>query len=99
MFKLLDGDEVEFYELLFLLEEEGSLSLKVRHFNPDFTAWEEKTEDVTFRLVKIEDDAIHFSGISFYRLHANEIHAYIVFRNDEKVWEEKLVYHRAGLDS
>ena len=28
--------------LLLLVEEEGSLSLKVKHFNADFTAWEDK---------------------------------------------------------
>jgi len=30
MWKLLDGDQVNFYELMLLVEEEGSLSIKVR---------------------------------------------------------------------
>lgn len=42
MWKLLDDDQVVFYELMLLVEEEGSLSLKVKHFSDDFTAWEEK---------------------------------------------------------
>ena len=41
-------DGVEFYELLLLTVEEGSLSLKVKHFNADFTAWEAKDEAVRF---------------------------------------------------
>ena len=94
MFKLLKGNAVAFYELLLLVEEEGSLSLKVKHFNDDFSAWEEKEDYVDFRLVRIEEDAIHFSGISFYRVDDDEMHAYLVLHDDDKTWEEKLVYHR-----
>jgi len=93
-FKLMDGDNVVFYELLLLVEEEGSLSLKVKHFNADFTAWEEKADYVTFRYIKSDDDAIHFSGISFYRIDEDTMHGYIVFRNGEEVREEQLVYRR-----
>ena len=93
-FKLLDGDAVSFYELLLLVEEEGSLSLKVKHFNPDFTAWEEKEDYVTFRYIMSEDDAIHFSGISFYRIDDDTMHAYLVLRSGGEIREEKLVYRR-----
>jgi len=93
-FKLMDGDDVVFYELLLLVEEEGSLSLKVKHFNADFTAWEEKADYVTFRYVKSDDDAIHFSGISFYRIDEDTMEGYIVFRSGEEVREEKLAYRR-----
>ena len=95
MFKLVEGGEVAFYELMLLTEDQGSLSLKVKHFSSDFTAWEDKEDYVNFRLVKVEDDAIHFSGISFYRIAAGEIHAYLVLHNEEKTWEEKLVVRRA----
>lgn len=44
MFKTLNGDNVGFYELMLLVEEEGSLSLKVKHFDSDFSAWEEKKD-------------------------------------------------------
>lgn len=94
MFKLFDGDEVSFYEILLLTVEDGTLSLKVKHFNPDFTAWEDKADYVNFRLAKIEENALHFSGISFYRLDENHIDAYIVMRNGDEVTEHKLVYER-----
>jgi len=93
-FKLMDGDAVVFYELLLLVEEEGSLSLKVKHFNADFTAWEEKADYVTFRYVKSDEDAVHFSGISFYRVDDDTLNAYIVMRSGDEVREEKLVYRR-----
>ncbi|MDJ0751527.1 MAG: DUF6265 family protein [Woeseiaceae bacterium] len=93
-FKFMGDDAVGFYELLLLVEEEGSLSLKVKHFNPDFSAWEEKEEHVDFRFVSASEDVIHFSGISFYRMSRNEIHAWIRMRNGDRIGEEKLVYRR-----
>jgi len=94
MFKVMAEGKVSFYELMLLAEEEGSLVLKVKHFNADFTAWEEKDDYVTFRFISTTPDAVHFSGLSFYRINDDEIHVYIALHNDEKVWEEKLVYRR-----
>ena len=93
-FKLLSDDQVVFYELLLLVEEEGSLSLKVKHFNADFTAWEDKEDYVTFRFIKADEDAVHFSGISFYRIDENTLHGYLVMRTGDEIREEKLVYRR-----
>lgn len=96
LFKLLKDGEVSFYEILLLVEEEQTLSLKVKHFSPDFTAWEEKEDYVKFRFIKAEESALHFSGISFYRISDDELHAYIVFRSGDEIREEKLVYYRSG---
>lgn len=95
-FKLMDGDDVSFYELLLLTVDDGSLSLKVKHFSADFTAWEDKADFVNFRLVKIEPDALHFSGISFYRRGDDAMNGFIVMRNADGVREEALVYTRRG---
>ena len=94
LFKLIGDEGVNFYEILLLVEEEGSLSLKVKHFTPTFDAWEEKDEYTRFRFVKAEEDTVHFQGISFYRVSDDELHAYIVMRSGDEVREEKLVYHR-----
>jgi len=94
MWKLREKNKVVFYELMLIVAEEGSLSLKVKHFTEDFTAWEEKEDFVRFRLVKFDENAVHFSGLSFNRISEDEIHAYIVLHHDGEVREEKLVYHR-----
>ena len=97
LFKVFQ-EEVGFYEIMLLVEEDDSLSLKVKHFNADFSAWEEKTEHVTFRLVAIEEDAIHFSGLSFYRTGSDEFVGYIAMRYGDEVREEVLEYRRRGTD-
>lgn len=97
LFKLFDDDgEVSFYEILLLTVDEGTLSLKVKHFTSDFVAWEEKPDFINFKLVALEKDALHFGGISFYRRDANNIDGYIVMKNGEEFTEHHLVYRRAN---
>ncbi len=94
LFKLFGDDGVAFYELLLLSVEEGTLSLKVKHFSADFSAWEEKSDYGNFRLVRKEPDALHFGGLSFYRRGDDAIDGYIVMRNGEAVIEHHLRYER-----
>jgi hypothetical protein len=94
MFKTLDGDNVGFYELMLLVEVEGSLSLKVKHFDANFFAWEDKEDFANFRFIKADENAIHFSGLSLYKVSEDEIHGYVAIRQGEEIREEKLTYHR-----
>lgn len=94
LFKLYNDDGVSFYELLLLTIEDDSLSLRVKHFNADFTAWEDKADFVNFRLVKKEEGALHFGGLSFYNRGDDAIDGYIVMRNGEDVVEQHLKYQR-----
>lgn len=95
MFKLIGDDGVSFYELMLLTEEEGTLFLKVKHFNADFTAWEDKADHVTFKLVKKSPDELHFGGLSFYRRGDDRIDGYIVMRSGDQVSEQPLDFERA----
>jgi hypothetical protein len=95
MFKLLDADGVDFYELMLLSVEDGSLSLKVKHFSADFIAWEDKADFVNFKLVKKEAGALHFSGLSFYRRNADQIDGFIVMKNGEDISEHAIQYVRS----
>ncbi|WP_395373590.1 DUF6265 family protein [Marinicella sp. W31] len=95
MFKLYNDKGVSFYELLLIKEENNSLNLKVKHFSADFVAWEEKKDYINFPLAKIEKDAIHFAGLSFYRTDDDHFTGYIVMKSsDGSIREEKLTYQR-----
>lgn len=94
LFKLYGDDGVTFYEILLLVIEDGTLSLKVKHFNPDFSAWEDKADYVNFRLVKKDVDALHFHGLSFYKRGDYAIDAYIVMQNGDVLNEHHLTYKR-----
>jgi len=94
MFKLFDDAGVQFYELMLLTVEDGSLSLKVKHFTADFIAWEDKPDFVNFKLVKKDPDALHFSGLSFYQRDADRFDGYIVMRNGEEITEHEMLFTR-----
>ncbi len=94
LFKLFDGNQPRFYEILLLTVENDSLSLKVRHFNADFSAWEDKDEHVNFPLVSLMPNELHFSGLSFYRRNDDSIDGYLVMRTDEGIQEQHLKYER-----
>jgi len=94
LFKLYGDDGVAFYELLQLSVEDDTLSLKVKHFNADFTAWEDKADFVNFRLVSKDENALHFGGLSFYKRSDNSIDGYIVMRKGEDLVEHHLKYKR-----
>ena len=96
MFKLFGDNGVAMYELLVMTVEDGTLSLKIRHFGADFTAWEDKDEDVALRLVKKEDDALHFGTISFYRRGDDHVDAYVLFEDGDRLFEQPIVYKRRG---
>lgn len=53
-----------FTEHMQIMEESGSLVLKLKHFNPDLTGWEDKDGMVTFRLISAEFCAAYFSGLT-----------------------------------
>ncbi|WP_374407080.1 DUF6265 family protein [Pelagerythrobacter sp.] len=54
-----------FTEHMYMAEEEGSLVLKLKHFDPDLTGWEEKDGMVRFRLLSIEPCVAYFSSLTY----------------------------------
>jgi hypothetical protein len=91
-----DGKPV-FYEILTLLESEGSVELRLKHVNPDMTGWEEKNGFVTFKLVKHDPSGAYFSGLTFRRVNDDVMEGYLALRDRSTgtVREEKFVYRRA----
>jgi hypothetical protein len=89
MYRLLKDGKPVFYEFLMLVEENGTLAMKLKHFNPDFMGWEEKAGFVTFKLVAVEPRAAHFDGLSFFREGDDALNIYLLLKDKEgKVREE-----------
>lgn len=66
MFRQATADgALMFYEFYLFAEEEGSLVLKIKHFNPDFSGWEEKDDYAAFPLVALGENAAYFDGLTF----------------------------------
>jgi hypothetical protein len=96
MYRLISDGKVVFYELLTLVHEDGSLVLRLKHFNPDLTGWEEKQKTVDFRLVGLEEGVVQFDGMSLHREGDDKLTVYLAIeRKDGSVHEEVFRYARA----
>lgn len=74
MFKLAKKGEVSFYELLTIVPDGASLTLRLKHFGSRLEGWEAVDEFVEFPLVSVREGEAVFDGLSFRRVNANEMH-------------------------
>ena len=94
MFRLLVDGKVSFYEFMNLVEENGSLVLKLKHFNADLTGWEEKDGFVSFRLAKRAPNEAWFGGLTFRRA-GDRLEIFLALRGgDGAVREERFLMQR-----
>ena len=96
IFTLSRDGALTFSEAMTLVEEEGSLVLKVKHFTPEFVGWEEKEDYVSFPLVKLGEDEAYFRGLTFRRTGADELSIYIVLTSGGERTEHALKMRRVA---
>lgn len=95
MYRLVRDGKTIFYELLTIVEEKGSLTLRLKHFNADLTGWEEKLKTIDFPLVAKGDGAVHFDGMSFHPKGGDALTVYLaIHQKDATVREETFTYKR-----
>lgn len=98
VFTLRRDGAVVFHELMVLLESEGSLELRLRHFNADLTAWEEKeSTGVSFPLVRVEPGRLWLRGLTFERVDDDRLRIYLALTSGGVTREEVFELRRAGL--
>jgi hypothetical protein len=93
-FKLVVENEVRFYEICTISEENGTLILRLKHFDGSLKGWEEKDETIDFRLVKVEKDKVFFDQFTFEKVGPDELNIYVVIDSGGKEEEVKFNYHR-----
>jgi hypothetical protein len=92
-FRLYRGKEVLFYEIMIATEEEGSVSIKLKHFHRDLKGWEEKNETITFRFIQAHEHAVWFEGLTYRKLEDGSLQGFIAIRHtDGSVKEESFRY-------
>jgi ketosteroid isomerase-like protein len=87
----MDGKPV-FSEICQIAEENGTLLYKVKHFNPDLTSWEEKNDYVTFHLVKMEPNAVYFSGLTMKESNGR-CDLWLALRQEDGTHQEEHLYY------
>ena len=54
-----------FYEFYTIAPKGDSIAMRIKHFNPDMSGWEEKDGFVEFPLVALEKGAVWFDGLTY----------------------------------
>lgn len=81
LFRLIRDGELVFSEHLLLAREREGIVLKVKHFSPEFVAWEDKEDAIRFRLLEVRENEASFKGMRIHRTTAG-LEFVITFRND-----------------
>lgn len=73
-------------EAMTLVEHDGSLMLRVKHFDPEFVGWENRDGFMSFPLVKLGEQEAYFQGLTFRRT-GSGLNIYLVVGGPEKKTE------------
>lgn len=99
-FRLVREDSVAFYEIFTLTAPDGRPEIRLKHFDPDLTGWEERAEVVRFPLLRVEPGAAWFDGLTFRRAGPDELRVFLAFRRDDgTAREEAITYYRVGSEA
>jgi hypothetical protein len=66
-FRFVKDGKVVFYEIVAIVETNGTLAMRLKHFHADLKGWEEKDDVQEFKLVAIEGQTVYFDGLSLRR--------------------------------
>ncbi len=94
VFKLVVENEVQFYEIGYIKEVEGTLILQLKHFHANLKGWEEKDDTVDAKLVKVGDDKLFFDDFTFEKVNEKEMNIYVVIEENGKREEVKFNYKK-----
>lgn len=89
-YRLIKGDKPVFYEMMLLMEREGTLVLRLKHFNPEFVGWEEKDKSVDFKFVKKDGNRAFFSGLTFEQAGKSDLNIYLALRQKDGTLKEEV---------
>ena len=84
MYRNIQDGKVVFYEFI-TLDETG---MKLKHFEPDMKAWEEKADFVHFELIEATADKLSFKGLTFERKSDTEMEIALRMNNKGKIETE-----------
>lgn len=87
----------QFYEFMVMDVVDGGVRMRLKHFNPDYTTWEDRETWTTFEPVSVSAEALVFDGLTIRRESEDRIVMTIRIRRGDAVTEETLRFQRAPL--
>ena len=68
MYRHIKDGKINFYEFMNIVEIEGKVELRLKHFTPDLKGWEEKDKYIIFPFIKADENYFEFDGLIFHKL-------------------------------
>jgi len=96
MFRLVEKGKVTFSEFEEIVEQEGLLIFKVKHFTSAFVGWEEKEKSVDFKFLSSTENEIHFDGLTLIKIDEKTC-KHVIKLKDKTTGQTKdveILYHR-----
>jgi len=84
-----------FFELIPVSEDDkGSLVMKLRHFNPNMTAWEDKEGQLVWEMTEITDTSVTFGPCTYKLIEKDKMEISLIMNNDGMVETEVFNFKR-----
>ncbi len=95
-FRMWENGKLIFSEFMNLTQDGESVSMKLKHFNPDLSGWEEKEEWTTFKLIELQENKVWFDGLTIERI-GDEMVYQLALTENGKETNEEFRFSRKGL--
>lgn len=89
-YRLIIDNKPIFYEMMWMMESEGSIILRLKHFSPELVGWEEKDKTVDFKFVDRVGDRMRFSGLTFEKVGNKKLNIYLALRQKDGTLKEEI---------
>ncbi|MHA7129006.1 DUF6265 family protein [Algoriphagus namhaensis] len=93
-FRFFSEGKMVFSEFMHLIQEGDSFTLKLRHYNPDLSAWEEEGEWTDFPLVELGENIVWFDGLTIENLGEELLLSLAISEDGE--WSIETLRYRKG---
>ena len=92
VYRSIENGVVKFYEINAIVEVNGSLEMRLKHFHSDFTGWEEKDVVRSFPLVKIANGELDFDGMTYKKTGNDTVTVYLAISSKEGGGSREMVF-------
>jgi uncharacterized protein YndB with AHSA1/START domain len=98
-FRFASEGKVVFSEFFSLVRTENGMVLRLKHFHPDMKSWEEKDETTDFELIRVDENAVWFDGLTYKLVDENQLNVWVAMKNSAtgELSEASFVFHRSTL--
>lgn len=89
MFRFIKNGKPDFYEFCHLIENDGEVELRLKHFTANMVGWEEKEDFVSWKLLEVTPKKAVFEALTMELVADNELVMYldIAYKADSVVTE------------